>query len=179
MKLRKLPGALALGLLASLVAHAATYGAGHAAGGAYQADVLSLALAGGVGFVLLLGLAAWFDASRMADGSVLASRLLPLLPNPAAIGAVATVSFAGIELLESHHAQAPGALILLALALASFAMRKLAQLFVRAIAHVIFAFASPAFAPRRPIYARRAVALVRITSDAHTCRRFARPPPSR
>ena len=177
MKLRELPGALILGLLASLVAHGAAYGGGHATGGAYQADVLSLALAGAVGFALLLGLVAWVNSRRMADGSVLASKLLPLLPNPAAIGALASASFFGIEALESHHAQAPGVLILIALLLASFALSKLAQLFVRAIAHVVFALSRQAFAPRRPFFARRAVALVRISGGAHAYRRFARPPP--
>ncbi len=44
--LRKAPGALALGLLASLAAHAPLYGGGHAMGGTYHALILQAALAG-------------------------------------------------------------------------------------------------------------------------------------
>jgi hypothetical protein len=177
VKLRELPGTLILGLLASLLAHAASFGGDHAVGGPFHEALSSLALAGGLGFALLLGLAAWSKTARLAQGSVLAARLGPLVPSAASVTAFATPAFFAIEALEGRHAPVIIGVVLVALAISSFVVAKLAQLFVRAIAHLVVAIASHAFAPRLPYFIRRASARPRICSTRFTYRRFARPPP--
>jgi hypothetical protein len=173
-----LPGALILGLLASLLAHTASYGGAHATGGVYHEALLTLAVAGAVGFGLLLGLAAWFNVQRLAEGSVLAARLQPLVPGVATAGVFSTAWFYAIEAAEVHHAQAPAILVVIALVAAATALCRLAQLVVRAIAHAVVAFVSQQFANRRPAYVRRFARLVRINGAAYSYRRHARPPPA-
>ena len=68
MALRKVPGSLALGLLASLGAHAALYGGEHAIGGAYHALLVQIALAATVGFVAFAGAFAWIQSGNSTEG---------------------------------------------------------------------------------------------------------------
>lgn len=177
MKLRELPGALILGLLASLLAHTVSFGGEHAAGGPFHDALFSLAWAGGLGFALLLGLAAWLNAGHYAQGSILASRLTPFIPRAATVVAFAAPGFFAIESLESPHAGVALGAILAALAVASLALSLLARIFVRAIADIAFAVASHPFAARLPIYVRRASSAPRGRSTRFVYRRFARPPP--
>jgi hypothetical protein len=178
VKLQELPGALILGLLASLLAHMVSYGGAHATGGVHHEALVSLAFAGAVGFGLLLGLIGWFNARGLAEGSVLASHLRPLLPAPATLFAFATFSFFAIEAVEGQHAQLPVALVLAALLAATLAIWKLALVLVRAIAHVVFELASEPFVKRRPAYLRRFNRTARISGARRSYRRHARPPPS-
>ena len=78
--LRKVPAALALGLLASMLAHGGLYGGEHAMGGGYHAALVQMALAGAVGLFLFFGLLAASGKNAVVDGSVLAARLLERLP---------------------------------------------------------------------------------------------------
>lgn len=178
MKLRELPGALILGLLASLLAHTASYGDGHIAGGQYHDALASLALAGGVGFAASLALFGWLNARRMAEGSIVAARLRRHLPSPAAVCAIATVCFAGIEALETApHAQTPSGLIVLALVVASWAICALARFMVGTLAGIAVQLVARGSALRRPAFVRRAAARVRVMGTLYAFRRFARPPP--
>ena len=79
--LRKVPGALAVGLLASLAAHTALFGGSHAMGGAYHELFLQAALTIVVGACLLFASLAWSGAKSTADGSVLAARLCSRFPS--------------------------------------------------------------------------------------------------
>jgi len=166
-----------LGLLASLLAHMASYGSGHATGGAYHDAIVTLALAGAIGLAVALGVVAWFSAERLAAGSIIAARLTPLLPSSLLVTLASGLGFAVIEALEPRHAQAPVALVAAALTLAAFGLRRLASIFVRAIAHVVFVFSAAAFTARQPVYLRRAVSVARVSIADYSYRRFARPPP--
>jgi hypothetical protein len=161
MTLRQLPGALILGLLASLIAHAVAFSDGHAQGGAYHNALTALAAFGGVGFLLVAGYAAVATAGPYAQGSVIAARLSSLLPGNAAIGLSALGWFAATESLESAHTVAPLLLVAVLLALTTFAMGILAHVALRAIAALAIAIRDEAFAARRPVFARRAYVAVR------------------
>ena len=65
--LRKVPGCLALGLSASLAAHAALYGGEHAIGGAYHALLVQIALAAALGFIALVGALAWAQSGNRSE----------------------------------------------------------------------------------------------------------------
>jgi hypothetical protein len=177
VKLRELPGALILGLLASLLAHTIAFGDEHVAGGSFHQALCSLALAGGVGFGILLGLLAWLNAGRLTQGSILASRLTPLIPRAATVVAFAASSFFAIEALESPHAAVALGVIVLALVAASLALSLVAHIVVRGIAQAAVAVADPPYATRLPIYIRRVATRPRLRGIRFAYRRFARPPP--
>ncbi|MGA8535756.1 MAG: hypothetical protein WB615_16740, partial [Candidatus Tumulicola sp.] len=106
MTVRGIPGALALGLLASLLAHAALYGGHHAMGGAYHDALSELAGAGGAGFAVLLAALAWTGSRVAADGSILAARLGSRLPAIGPVAAAAGLWFALAERIEPRHGDA-------------------------------------------------------------------------
>ena len=85
MKLREFPGALALGLLASLGAHTALYGSSHEMGGAFHSELVSVAVAALGGLLVAFGALAWTGSRHAADGSVLAARLTGRLPGLAPV----------------------------------------------------------------------------------------------
>ena len=178
--LRKVPGALALGLLASLMAHGGLYGGEHAVGGNYHGLLLQAAFAGAVGlfgFFALLALRA--ARGRAVTGSVLAARLTERLPGYGMLCIAATAWYATAECLEPHHAAASWLAVPLLLGRGRiwFALlsrgalavsgrrdpRHLSLGFCRAHAVLVSRGprSSPAGAPRR----------------CATRRRFARPPP--
>lgn len=178
VSLRKIPGALALGLLASLVAHTALYGGGHAMGGAYHELLLEAAAAGSIGLLTLLGALAWLGARRASDGSILAARLGAHVPNLYAVAASAAGCFALAEWVEKPHAgggvlPAAGCLLL-----AAWLVLTLARAAVRALAGAVVAIVAGAF-DRRPLPVRiaRRDPAPRALRSPLLRRRFARPPP--
>jgi hypothetical protein len=175
--LRKVPGALALGLLASLAAHAVLYGGEHAMGGGYHALFLQAAITGVLGLLVGFGALAWSGAGGTADGSILAARLSSRLPGGAAILASASLWFVVGEGVEPHHAGAAPWLMVLCLTAASWIVRLLARTLAAYLARAVFAVARLAFSPRTPNWTRRP----RLQPIRHRVqcvrRRFARPPP--
>jgi hypothetical protein len=177
MTLRGLPGALALGLLASLVAHATLFGGEHAMGGAYHALLLQAAAAACVGLLATFCALAWAGAGQVADGSVLARRLTDRLPGFAPLVAASGGWFALIEALEPHHAEAPLLATLLCLVVAAWLLLAAARGVTRAIAKAAIAVARTPFSPRVPVWTRRVRPAPLVRRSPLLRRRFARPPP--
>jgi hypothetical protein len=177
VKSRKLPGVIALGLLVSLLAHAAVYGGSHALGGSYDDLFQGLALAGVIGFVALVAQLAW-AGRECCMGSVLASRLASVLPPLLPLAIAGGAWFAFGELIEGRHASAAVWIIALAVIAAAALVRYLAGLSIRAIAAIAIAGLERLFAPRLPQFVRLFEEPVRAHDDAHLAQRFARPPPA-
>ncbi len=174
-----MPGAALLGLLVALLAHSASYGNDHVAGGAYHTMLELLALLGVGAFVLLAAALAWSGAQRHADGSVLAAGLRPLVPHPWLMAATGALWFATIEGLEPGHVwHAPLLLIAICLALAAALIAFLARALVDALAQIAFAIAARPFA-RRPLHKRRRFSpRSSARRVAFAYRRCVRPPPA-
>jgi hypothetical protein len=175
--LRKVPGALALGLLASLAAHTGLFGDGHAMGGAYHALLVQGALAAGVGLVAFFGALAWSDSGITADGSVVASRLRDRLPNVGGVLASAAAWYAAAEAVEPRHADAPALFEIAALVASAWLVRYLAGAVARAVGAAVFVIRRSAFAPRLPVRRRRSQRTPLPRRPLLARRRFARPPP--
>jgi hypothetical protein len=174
--LRKVPGALALGLLASLVAHAALFGGDHTMGGAYHALLLQVALAGGLSLLIFFGSVAW-SARDPADGSILAARLRERLPSLSAVLAAAAAWYGLAESLEPAHAAASPILLVVALGLAAWLVRRAARSIAEAFAAAVLAILRTSFSPRTPAWNRRRKRSFVLQIVRPECRRFARPPP--
>lgn len=177
MTLRKVPGALALGLAVSLAAHAALYGGEHSVGGSYHALLLQAAGAGLVSLLILLASLAWKGARHAADGTVLASRLECYLPGFGSLATAGSVWYLLAERAEPQHAGAANLTIVLALAAASALVAFVTRAAVRAAAVVIFAVARYGFSTRAPSWTRQARSRPFVRRRSHARRRFARPPP--
>lgn len=177
MTLRKVPGALALGLLASLVAHAALFGDGHAMGGAYHALLVQAALAACVCLLTFFTALAWTESGAAADGSIIASRLRDRLPGLGAVIASAGAWYALAEAIEPQHAAASSVLAFGILALAGWLVLRLAGTLARVIGAAVLAIRRTAFAPRRPLRAPRPQLRPLPRRLLFARRRFARPPP--
>ena len=175
--LRKVPGALILGLLASLAAHAGLYGGGHAMGGSYNGLLLEIAAAGLVGLATFFGSLAWGSAGGAADGTVVAARLRDRLPGAASVLLSAGLWFAAAESIEPSHAGMSVVASLGALIGAAFAVTWLARAITGAIARAVLAVARTRFSPRTPSWRPRAHRPVAVRRILLTSRRFARPPP--
>jgi hypothetical protein len=175
---REFPGALALGLLASLGAHAALYGGDHEMGGNYHALLLQAALAGSVALLALFGSVASGGAAHVTDGSVLATRLARRLPGLASLVVATSFWYVLAERIEPHHAGAPLAPSILALAVAAWIVLRLAKAIVKTLAGAVFAALRSPWAARTPRWIRRAPFLPIARRSPLLRRRFARPPPS-
>jgi hypothetical protein len=175
--LRKVPGALVLGLLASLAAHTALYGRQHVIGGAFHAVLIQVAVAGAVSLLALLAALAWAQFPTAADGSVLAARLRRRLPSTGGVFTAALLWYATAEALEPHHAGAPALVLLCLLAAATIGVARLARALTGALARLVVAISKGSFSPRLP--ASRLPAppgpIARLLYRA--ARRYARPPP--
>ncbi len=178
MTLREFPGALVLGVLASLMAHTALFGGDHAMGGGYHAALLQLAIVGSVGLLVFYGLLAWSGSRNAADGSVLAARITPRLPGFFALCASTTLWYAVAERIEPEHAaHAPLLGTMVALAAAAWVVLALTRALVRLLASAVIAIARTRWAPRVLFLVERSpVRLIVRRSPIHR-RRFARPPP--
>ena len=177
MTLRKVPGAVALGLLASLAAHASLYGGEHAMGGAYHALVLQAALAGALSLVLFFGALAWTESDRAALGSVLAVRLRERLPTLTGILPATAVWYGAAEAVEPHHAGALPIAVLLALTVATWVVLRVAQALIAALASAVIAILRTSFSPRTPLWNRRPRSRPLLRRTHRVRRLFARPPP--
>lgn len=177
MDLRKALGPLALGLFASLVAHAALYGGQHGVGGAYHPLLMQLTLAAAIGFVASLGALAWLQSGSLTDGSVLAGRLRQRLPGVGSVIAAAASWYVGVEAIEPHHAHAPAIALLAALAAASYVTLHLARALAKVFAHATVAIFRTPFSPRAPAWRRRPRGPLVPRALFLTRRLFARPPP--
>jgi hypothetical protein len=176
--LRKVPGCLTLGLLASLAAHAALYGRGHAMGGEYHTLLLEAALAGGLSLLAFFGALAWGGSKHAADGSIVGARLQARLPGTGALFASALLWYGAAEAIEPHHLAATPLAAGIALALAAWVLACLARAFVRVVAGTVIAARRAHFSPRTFFWQRRAARRPLIRRAPLTRRRFARPPPT-
>lgn len=174
---RGLPGALVLGLLAAIVAHAVLFAGGHAMGGAYHAALIEVASSGALGLLAFLAGLAFFSRGRAADGSILAARLSGWLPNLPALVVTTGVWFAIGERLETAHASPPLLVAALVLALAAWLLHRFARVVLGTIADAVFSVTRISFAPRIPSWVRRAAPAPRLRRARIARRRFARPPP--
>lgn len=178
MALRKVPGALALGLLASLVAHGALYGGRHSMGGDYHSVLIQLALAGVVSLACFYGFLAWDGARAAVNGSVLAARLAARLPGFGPLFASAAIWYAAAELVEGHHhAGMPWIAATLVLAAASWVLKRLSRFALVVLAGAIVAVFGSPFAPRTPAWSRFTLFTRPVRPILWARRRFARPPP--
>jgi hypothetical protein len=179
MQIRRLPGALGIGLLASLLAHAVSFGESHVQGGAFHAVFSWLGYAAILGFVMAGTVSAFGGAARCQSGSLLASRLSELVPGRAALLLSAIGWFVLGESLEPAHAPAPLALILAAILLVALALQAAARLLLRAIALVAVAIHSHRFAARRPRWVALQSQSALLPTAPHLRRRACRAPPAR
>ncbi len=176
MSLRQLPGALILGLLASLAAHAAGFGEGHTEAGAYHNVLSILAFAGAGGALVAAVCAAFGNLGTCAQGTILAARLCTWIPGSGAVALAGGVWFSFIESLEPAHGPASFFIIALAMLLAALTLRGLAVLTARLLATCAIAIARIATAPRVVFFIRCYAAPAIVTP--HLARRIVtRPPP--
>lgn len=177
MTLRKVPATLILGLLASLAAHTALFGQGHAMGGGYHAALAQAALTGALCLLAFFGALAWNGSAGTADGSVVAARLRARLPGAASLFAATLVWYGAAEALEPQHAPASMIVAMIALAGIACLVSRLANAIVTLVAGAVIAARGTPFAPR-PIPRSRRPRLHLIPRRAPLARRrFARPPP--
>ena len=167
-----------LGLLAALLAHTASYGGSHVAGGAHHLTLELLALGGVGAFVAVVGALAWLGAGRQADGSILAAALRPLVPGVGSLFVSATFWFAAIESIEPERATpAPLFLIAICLIAAAVLVALAARWFVRTVAAIVFTIVRLTFVRRPVTYNRRFEQRSSARRIDFVYRRFARPPP--
>jgi hypothetical protein len=178
MKLREFPGALALGLLASLGAHTALYGGSHEMGGAFHSELVTVAVAALGGLLVAFGALAWTGSRHAADGSVLAARLTGRLPGLAPVLVATALCFAAGELLEPQHAAAALWPLVAAIVASGALLLLLARAAIKTLAQAIVAVSRPAYATRTPFWLRRAVPVFAVAPAPSLRRRFARPPPA-
>ena len=177
MTLRKVPAAVALGLLASLAAHAAVYGREHAVGGNQHALLLEIAAGALVALVSAALLLAWSGARMAMTGSVLSARLTCRLPGFVPLLGSTVLWYAGIERLEPQHADASLLSVGLSLVVAAWLVARLCRRLCAVLAKTILSIAAPPFNARTFAWfvSRTSAPLRRRILPSH--RRFARPPP--
>jgi len=175
--LRRVPAALALGLVAALAAHAALFDGGHAMGGAYAGILVDLAALGGAGLAATVVLLA--GARTAADGTVLAARIRELLPGWGEITTSGALWYALGERLEVAHAGVPFFAVVVILALAAWLVLRVASAALRALADIVFAIVRLVGCQAEPIEAPLKVssALARAHRDTVWRARLLRAPP--
>lgn len=178
MSLQKVPGAVALGLLASLVAHAALYRGEHAAGGNYHVLLLEIAAAGGIGVLFAGLLLAWSGARRAVTGSVLSARIAARLPGFIPLLTATLLCYATIERLEPQHADASLLGAGVCLTAAACIVAALCRWFCAVLAQTMLLIASAAFSARTFVWCGSPAAAPSRRLTLCTHRRFARPPPT-
>jgi hypothetical protein len=173
----KIPGSLALGLLAAFAAHAAVYGGEHEMGGAFHAALVLLAIFSALGGVTAWLAVGWACGDRLGDGTIVAANLARVLPPAPAVFVSATAWFWLAESIEDGHADAPLAVLAIALAIASVLVAAAAKAALRAIAGIVFRPNARRFVAQTPFWDAASPAQLAIEPVAHIRRRFARPPP--
>jgi hypothetical protein len=175
--LREIPSALALGLLASLGAHAALYGGDHAMGGAAHGLLVELALTGVLGLGIAVAGFLWAGSRHAGDGSILGARLASRLPGWISTSLATGLWFGLGETLEPSHAGQPPMLAALTLLAAAWLLQAVARRAVRLLAEAIVAVSRNRFAVREPSWSRIASRAPIARRFLLRRRRFARPPP--
>lgn len=174
--MRRSVTALAGGLPVALLAHAATFGGGHSAGGALHGLLLDSALALialGVGLALLQAK----SLSYASAGSVVATRLAKAAPSLVSLVATATGWLFAIESIEPSHVAAPLALFV-AVVLSALVARQTVRVCLRAIAAVVVGFgATRGIARQFALVPVRFAAAPLHIGRLDRVRRFSRPPP--
>lgn len=178
MRALELPGAIALGLLASLLAHTAVYGQSHVMGGEYHELLLVAAAIALCASAVAAGALAWAGAGHVISGSVLAVRLRLALPSVPALTVAASLWFTLVEHIEPHHSTLPLPLLLLAIALTSWCVSALARASLSLLATIAVA-ARPLtqHVPHAFAWDERRIETPHFDSALRIARRFARPPP--
>jgi hypothetical protein len=174
---RGIPGALALGLLASLIAHTALYGGDHAMGGAYHEILIQFVSVGCGGFLVVLAALAWTGSGATADGSVLAARLTEKVPGVPVLAASAGLWFALGERIEPRHADAGLAVTLVVVFAAAWSLLTLVRWGVRRLAGAVIAISRAPHAERSFLWIRHLQPAPIPRRSPLLRRRFARPPP--
>ncbi|MGA8797376.1 MAG: hypothetical protein WB526_09995 [Candidatus Cybelea sp.] len=174
--LRRLPGALTLGLLAAFASHALVYGNGHVMGGAYADALRSLAAAAVTALAAFWTAIAWVSRGRVSNGSILACSMASVMPSVFSVIVAASGWFYFVESVESGHSAPPSALIVGALVIAGGAVTFLSRAVLRALAKIVFAMKSGGFKRRSP-WTPVADTSVSLEPVARTWRLFSRPPP--
>ncbi len=177
MNLRGLPGALALGLLVSLLAHTASYGTSHTEGGAFHLAMVWLAAVTVLGFAGRAVTLACSGVGHCLQGSILATRLSSLVPSRSLLAFVSLGWFALGESLEPAHADAPLAVVLAAVVAVVLLIRSITVGALRALARIAVAIAAAAFAPHILWWTLRTGTRPLPQRFRLGRRRFARPPP--
>ncbi|MGA8574509.1 MAG: hypothetical protein WB609_02335 [Candidatus Cybelea sp.] len=177
MTLRKVPGALVLGLLASLAAHAALFGREHAMGGDYHALLVEAALGGALCLLAFFGALAWNGSKGTADGSIVAARLQGRLPGAGALFASTLLWYVVAEAIEPHHSPAGTLAAGVALAAAAWLLSRLARAFVAIVAGAVIAVRRTHFSPRTFFWQLRPARRPLLRRASLVRRRYARPPP--
>ncbi|MGH7738356.1 MAG: hypothetical protein ACREMP_10905 [Candidatus Tyrphobacter sp.] len=177
MRLRGLPGAAALGLLAALLVHAAAYGTTHVMGADFHGAFLALAGCAGFSLFAILAALALLGARTSASGSILAARLRAHLPNWFVL-AVSTIAwFSLIEGCEPKHGQAPTLVLLALVAGVAWLVLGCARALLALLARIAFGilWQPAAVQPRRRLKPA-AEPPIAYASPARAAHR-ARPPP--
>ncbi|MHB8433977.1 MAG: hypothetical protein ACYC8W_07605 [Candidatus Tyrphobacter sp.] len=178
MRARELPGAAAFGLIASLLAHAAGYGSGHAMGGSYHELLLVLSALALLGGALAVGALAWAGAGRTQEGSILAARLKTAVPSWPALTVAAASWLMLVEHLEPRHYALSPLLLLAMVALAAWLLLVLARFALALLAAAAVAVRRGRFAQRPLAWRIRACPTPTVSRIPRAARRYARPPPS-
>lgn len=168
---------MALGLLASLLAHTLAYGGSHAQAGSYHELLLALNAVALLGGVLAVGALAWAGAGRTRDGSILAARLRTTLPSWPALAAIAGGWLALAEHLEPRHHTISPLLLLAAVALAAWFLLALARATISLLATAAIAARRGRFTPRPLAWRIRIRPTPGVSHALRAARRYARPPP--
>lgn len=178
MTLRQLPGAIVLGLVAALTAHAVLFGGEHAWGGAYHSALVQFTLAATTSIITAAGALLWSGARGAADGTVLAARLRELLPGWGAVLTSGAACYVLGERLEAAHASVPLLAIVVVLALAAWLVLRFTSVALRALAGIVFAIVRGVMRREQSIAWRPSTTPLRgFAQDDKPWRRFTRPPP--
>jgi hypothetical protein len=170
-----MPGAIALGLLASLFTHAVLFGNGHSVGGTLHEVLLQGVAATAVALVVAWVALAW-SGRHIADGSVLGARLSARLPAWPSVAVCAAAWYGLIEHAEASHAGPSAAIAIAALIIVAAVVCLSAEALVRSIALAVVAIAASQFFPRIVPVCRPSRRVIRPSAPALR-RRYARPPP--
>jgi hypothetical protein len=177
--MRRLPGAVALGLLTAFLAHTVVYGSGHAMGGSYCAALRAFASTAALG----LG-AFWFaiclaSRGRLCQGSMLTASISRLVPSLAGTFVASFAWFWLAESIESGHAWAPTWCIVLALLFAAAVVRHLAFVGLRNLAKSALLCDTGDFKSRTPSWIAISDRPIVGIPVVRALRLFSRPPPTR
>lgn len=180
MKLRELPGALALGIPTAILTHTVLFQSGHQLGGSLHETLLGVVIAASLGVLVFFAALALSGAKTAAtSGSLLAHRLSAWLPNAWLLAGSALSWYTAIECSETDgHAPAPFFLLAVTVVTCALAIRWVATLVLGAITSITLAARVRPFAGRPRVFApRRPRPILAGTGRVAAYRRFARPPP--